>query len=76
MMDTATLLGASREMRPTGQVGGRVVLPGLCPQTPREEGQEGSRPSAPHAPRMQRPHRGTGWGVQAGGSWGIKCGFS
>lgn len=37
-MDPASLLGASKEMRPTEQVGGRGVLPELCPETPQGEG--------------------------------------
>lgn len=37
-MDPAILIGASKELRPTGKVGGRVVLPELWPEvSPGEE---------------------------------------
>lgn len=63
-MDPATLLGASKEMRPSEQGDGRVVLPERCPKE--RAGRERITCSSPtRAAEAPPQHRG---GVRAGGS--------
>lgn len=59
-MDPAILLGASKELRPTGKAGGRVVLPELWPEVSQGEEPKGrglhlllTRPGAEAPPRCR-----------------------